>query len=149
MITDPDGLRRTLRALLDSDEPAIETGYVLGAIRGVLEAPDGDDTTRLADVRDLLGAHRDVITGYDHGLFSTCPPHCARCATVAAVSEASWTASLAAQGIELVAVSTLSPEERDQHAEDEERAWQADEQRAAAGYPDPCERHYDAEGNEG
>lgn len=130
-LRDPEGLRRTLAQMLTDHGTLTELAFVVGALRGVVDAP-GDDTERLAAVRQVLELHADVRQRDQHGAFATCADDCPRCPDATAASETEWSAAMQARGIHLVDVSTLSPEEQAAHTRDAEYAMMTDEHAAAA-----------------
>lgn len=137
MIKDEGELRRVLGETLNQDGGVIaEHGYVIGVIRGLL-AGTGTPAEMLADVRKVVELHGDAMIKHEHGGFSLCPNGCTRCGEVVTATEATWQASMAAQGIELVNVASLPPEERAAAEEEALHQMWADEMDAAAGGPDP------------
>jgi hypothetical protein len=74
--------------------------------------------------------------GSDHGAFALCREGCPVCSIVCAESEYLWRQRVAAMGIELVDVATLSAEERAAYDEQESDAALHAEMMAAAD-PDP------------
>ncbi len=105
--------------------------------------------------RRIFGPLCDTITRHDldtgHGLFSTHQEDCQACLeeigllhTDREYIECTWRE----QGIRLFHVDDLPESESQAIAEAAMREDQAAEHHAAAGYPDPCERSWDAEGNE-
>lgn len=138
-------MRATLTALLAEQGTVAELAYVLGVIRGIAIPGQGGSTTAtgplsesaaLTQIRQVIGVHQEVTYAGEHGAFALCGDDCRRCGEAVVAAEHGWQAALATQGIHLVDVATLPPEERAEHDQDEEYAVMAAEHHAAAD-PDP------------
>lgn len=135
LLSNPAGLGDTLGQVRAEHGPLAELAFVVGVLGAVAAAP-GDDSERVAAIRQVLALHRDVQKRDQHGLFSTCPDDCPRCPDTVAAMETEWQAAMQARGVHLVDVATLSPDERAAHARDAEHDVMAAEHAAAAD-PDP------------
>lgn len=83
-----------------------------------------------------------------HGPFSMHPDDCQACLAECDAVEQRFHARMAELGLIVQDYADMTPEQQRQVDEEDELAMLADEHLAAAGYPDPCERQYDENGND-